>query len=423
MAPTLMRIAPSRDSRNRMATVRCQASQLLAGTYMTTVGIKGEPGSTLKSTALVVIAVCCAIALLYFAHAVFIPIVLSLLFALVLSSAVEALHRHCIPRALSAILMLTVLVTVLGATLYAVSGPATQWFDNLPQTLKIIEKKVQPARQLIARIEVISHRAGSLTDAAPPKPVIAPPAAPAAPIVAPSPGSTDVLLEAREGIISTMSIIILTLFLLSGGPPMLARMMAAFAKDMYATQTLKVIEAIRRALGRYYGSIALINIGLGVATGLTMMLLGLPNPFLWGTMAAVLNFVPYIGSATTLVVLGFVAAVSFDDIAHVLAVMGSYLAIATLEGQVVQPLLVGHRLEINPVLVFLAVWCGGWMWGIAGIAIAVPALVALKVGAQHSQNGAALRDFLSPKNTVPLTLRSPNLRRGAKARPQIVELA
>ena len=204
---------------------------------------------------------------------------------------------------------------------------------------------------------------------------------------------------------------------------MLARMMAAFAKDTYATQTLKVIEAIRRALGRYYGSIALINIGLGVATGLTMMLLGLPNPFLWATMAAVLNFVPYIGSATMLVILGFVAAVSFDDIAHVLAVMGSYLAIATLEGQVVQPLLVGHRLEINPVLVFLAVWCSGWMWGVAGIAIAVPALVALKVAAQHSQNGAALRDFLSPKNTVPLNPRSPNLRRGAKARPQIVELA
>src|ERR1700722_14836814 len=115
---------------------------------MMTVVIKGDPGSTLKSTALVVIAVCCVIALLYFAHAVFIPIVLSLLFALVLSSAVEALNRHRIPRALSAILMLTGLVTVLGATLYAVSGPATQWFDNLPQTLKIIEKKVQPARQL-----------------------------------------------------------------------------------------------------------------------------------------------------------------------------------------------------------------------------------------------------------------------------------
>jgi predicted PurR-regulated permease PerM len=389
---------------------------------MKTVGTKPDQGSKLKSTALIVIAACCAIALLYFAHAVFIPIVLSLLFALVLSSAVEALHRHRIPRAFSAILMLTALVIVLGATLYAVSGPATQWFDNLPQTLKIIEKKVQPARQLIARIEVMSHRAGSLTDATPAKPVAAAPPVPAAPVVAPSSESTDVLLEAREGIVSTVSVIILTLFLLSGGPPMLARMMAALAKDMYATQTLKVIEAIRRALGRYYGSIALINIGLGFATGLTMMLLGLPNPFLWGTMAAVLNFVPYIGSATTLIVLGFVAVVSFDDIGHVLAVMGSYLAIATLEGQVVQPLLVGHRLEINPVLVFLAVWCGGWMWGIAGIAIAVPALVALKVAAQHSQNGSALRDFLSPKNAIPMNLRPLSIQRGAKSRPHIVNL-
>jgi len=159
---------------------------------------------------------------------------------------------------------------------------------------------------------------------------------------------------------------------------------------------LKVIEAIRSELGRYYGTIALINLAFGVATGVTMMLLGVPNAFLWGTVAAVLNFIPYVGSAITLVILLVVALVSFDSVARIAAVVASFLALATVEGQVVQPLLVGKRLEINPLLVFLAVWFGGWMWGIAGITIAVPSLLALKVAAEHSRRGQPLVAFLSP---------------------------
>jgi predicted PurR-regulated permease PerM len=159
---------------------------------------------------------------------------------------------------------------------------------------------------------------------------------------------------------------------------------------------LRVIEAIRSELGRYYGTITLINLGLGAATAATMLFLGVPNPFLWGAIAAVLNFIPYVGSATTLLLLAVVALVSFDDLTRVCAVVGSYLVLATIEGQVVQPLLVGRRLDLNPILVFLAVWFGGWFWGVAGIVIAVPSLVALKVAARHSQDAGAVVAFLSP---------------------------
>lgn len=101
----------------------------------------------------------------------------------------------------------------------------------------------------------------------------------------------------------------------------------------------------------------------------------------------------------TLLILTVVALVSFDGIGRIAAVIASYLALAVVEGQVVQPLFVGHRLEINPLLVFLAVWFGGWMWGIAGITIAVPGLVALKVAAEHSERGQPLVEFLSPGST------------------------
>jgi predicted PurR-regulated permease PerM len=347
----------------------------------------------LQARALLTLAVCAVTALLYVCHEVFVPVALALLFALVLSSAVEALHRRGLPRSLGAVLMLLVLLTLVGVTLSTVAGPAQDWFAGLPQTLQTIERKLRPMQRALGRIELLTSRADALASATPG-------ATRSAPAPATNAGGTisaaDVLVETRSGIVSTITVIILTLFLLAGGPPMLARMMAALATDVYATHALKVIEAIRSELGRYYGTVALINLALGIATGVTMLLLGVPNPFLWGTVAAVLNFIPYVGSATTLLILTVVALVSFDSVGRIVAVPASYLALATIEGQVVQPLFVGQRLEINPLMVFLAVWFGGWMWGIAGITIAVPSLVALKVAAEHSTRGKPLVEFLSP---------------------------
>jgi predicted PurR-regulated permease PerM len=198
-------------------------------------------------------------------------------------------------------------------------------------------------------------------------------------------------------VLSCVTVIILTLFLLAGGPPMLARMTSAFADDLNSAHIITVIEKVRREVGRFYVTTALINVGLGLATGLATMACGMPNPFLWGTMAGVLNFIPYLGSATTLIVLTVVAIVSFDGLGQVLAVSGSYLALATIEGQFVQPLLVGRRLRLNPMLVFLALWFGGLFWGVAGIILATPALVAIKVVAENASAGQPLVNFLSPR--------------------------
>jgi len=306
------------------------------------------------SRALVVIATVAVGALLYFAREVFIPVTLALLFALVLSSTVEGLHRLRIPRPVSAFLMLLILVVGIGAATDFLIEPAQQWLANAPRTMQIIERKIRPAERWMHRLEGLTHRASELGGSHVP-------AAPSG--QAPSPttlSGSAVLTATGSTLVDIMTIVILALFLLSGGPPMLARMAASLGSDLQAVHALRVIDAIRRELGRYYGTIALINLGLGAATAVAMILLGVPNPFLWGAVAAVLNFIPYVGSATTLLLLAIVALVSFDDLPRVFAVVGSYLGLATIEGQVVQPLLVGRRLDLNPILVFLAVWFGGW---------------------------------------------------------------
>jgi predicted PurR-regulated permease PerM len=329
-------------------------------------------------------------ALLYFAHAVFVPLALAILFALLLSSPVEALHRKKLPRSASAALILLIFLGLVGGAINLLWEPAQQWLAAAPHTASVIQRKLGPASQLVQRLDAVSNRAGHLADG-----VGSGPASTTKVVPAPA-GSEGMLVQTREAIVTTMTIVIMTLFLLAGGPPVLARMTAAFATRAHATHVLEVIEAVRSEVGRYYATIALINLGLGLATCAAMTLLGMPNPILWGALAAVLNFIPYVGSATTLFVLAIVAFVSFDGVGRVLAVTGTYLALTTIEGQVVQPLFLGQRLDINPIIVFLALWVCGWFWGIAGIVLAIPSLVALKVVAEHSQQGAPLVEFLSP---------------------------
>jgi predicted PurR-regulated permease PerM len=197
-------------------------------------------------------------------------------------------------------------------------------------------------------------------------------------------------------IAGVLTFIMVTLFLLAGGPPMLARMTAAFVDNLNASHVLHMIETVRAEVGRFYVTTTLINMGFGLATSLAMKAWGMPTPYLWGTLAAALSYIPYAGSATTLIVLTLVAVVSFDTLGHVLGVSGTYVLLAVIGGQVVQPLLVGRRLELNPLLVFLGLWFGGLFWGIAGIVLATPALVALKVIAEHAIGGKAMTQFLGP---------------------------
>jgi predicted PurR-regulated permease PerM len=202
-------------------------------------------------------------------------------------------------------------------------------------------------------------------------------------------------------IAGVLTFVIVTLFLLTGGPPMMARMTAAFVDNLKASYVLNIIEKVRAEVGHFYLVTTLINVGLGLATGFAMWAWGMPTPFLWGALAAVLNYIPYAGPGSTLLMLTVVAAVSFSTLSHVLGVAGTYVVIAMIEGQVAQPLLVGRRLEINPLLIFLGLWFGGLFWGIPGIIMATPTLVALKVIAENTKSGKPMMEFLGPNDQTP----------------------
>jgi len=355
-----------------------------------------------------VLAAVAILGLLYVGHAAFIPVALAGLLALVLTGPVEALHRIGVPRSLSALVVVLLLAALAGAAINLLWTPAQNWWAAAPQTLRAIERKARPISQFMSRVEVLTNRADQLADpgnappaAHAPEQIVVVPGNDAAAQGARSPIAIVIFDQTRTMVMSSLTVLMVMLFLLSGGPPMLARMSAALASDLQSTHTLRVITAVRSELSRYYGGLALINIGLGAATAGVMALLDMPNPLLWGAVAGVLNFIPYVGSAIMLLLLLIVAFVTFSGLGHVALVGASYLALATLEGQILQPLIIGRRLDLNPMIVFLALWFAGWFWGVAGIVMAVPALVSLKVVAAHSLRGRPMTEFLGP-NGLPL---------------------
>jgi predicted PurR-regulated permease PerM len=330
--------------------------------------------------------------LLYVARAAFIPVFLALLFALTLSIPVEWLHRLRVPRGLGAAVILALTLALITTAANFLWAPVTDWVAAAPQTARIVKERVRPLTILLNRVDVLKQSAASIGETGRS-------AGRTQVVAAPARSTSVLLLDTMRGVlVSSVAFIAVTLFLLAGGQPMLTRMTAAFADDQQTKHTLGVIGKVRTEVGRFYATTALINLGLGCATTIVMAAWGMPTPYLWGVMATVLNFIPYAGSTMVLLVVTLVALVSFDSLGTIFGVAGSYLTLATIEGQIVAPLLVGRRLALNPLLVFLALWFGGLYWGVAGIILATPALVVLKMIAENTSGGRPMLEFLGPND-------------------------
>jgi predicted PurR-regulated permease PerM len=127
-----------------------------------------------------------------------------------------------------------------------------------------------------------------------------------------------------------------------------------------------------------------------------MHLLGVPNAVLWGALAAITNYVPYLGAMAMLAILSVVAVLHFDDPGRVLLVPAAFLALNLLESALVSPILVSRQLTLNPVVVFLGVLLWGWLWGFMGALLAVPILAASKIVCEHVERLAPVAEFLGP---------------------------
>ena len=133
---------------------------------------------------------------------------------------------------------------------------------------------------------------------------------------------------------------------------------------------------------------------LGVVVGLLVGWIGLPTPALIGTLVGLFNFIPYLGPLLSLSMITIVSALTFDTLPQILTAPLVFSAIALVEGQAIQPVVLGRHLSTTPVVMFLWVVFWGWLWGVGGVVVAVPLLVVVKICAEHIPSWAAVAEFL-----------------------------
>jgi predicted PurR-regulated permease PerM len=190
---------------------------------------------------------------------------------------------------------------------------------------------------------------------------------------------TQLLIKTQAVAVGIFTTLVLLFFILGWGDRLYRNVVNALPHFREQRQAVLIAHEVESAITAYLATITIINMLLGIVVGGAMYLLGMPNPVLWGVMAGVNNYVPYLGPAITAAVLGFVALLSYPTVAEALLVPGVFLVITSLEGYVITPMAVGHRLTLNPMLIMLSLLFWFWMWGVVGALLTVPALVCLKV--------------------------------------------
>lgn len=325
-----------------------------------------------STQALIVIAIIAGAAALHAATRVVAPMLLSVLCALLLAPAVKWLTRIGIPRLCASTMALGVLIVVFGCLLNATWQPARTWLATAPTSMAVIEKKIRPLQSLLQEIDHVGREAQRFAGA--------PAQSQSAPVSVGLPmAAVTIVPSTVMTLVTSLALVFLLLVL---GPLWLERIKESVNASQYR-QVVLLIETVRTDLSRYLATIAIIGVVLGTATALLVHAFGVPNALLWGTTAGLFSLIPYVGSLATLVVLTVVGLVSFDSLPPVLGLSGSFLLMQILEGQFIQPFLVGRRLALNPVVVVLAIWFFGALWGVAGVILSVPLLVAMKATAVH----------------------------------------
>ena len=337
--------------------------------------------------ALVGLFVIALFAALYVARAFVVPIVLAMHLALVLSPAVRVLRRQGLPVPAGAALVLLGLLTVGGAGLYLLAGPTGTWMAKLPESFRTIEYRIRDVRK---PVEVVRQAADEVER------IAADPASTRPPVVSVKTGSVmEVLLSATHALLAGIGLTVLALyFFLAGGNLLLRKLVRVLPTLTDKKRAAEIVRATERQISAYLLTITLINALLGAVLGGAVWLLGLPNPALWGAMAFVLNFIPYLGPLTGVIILGVVALATLPALGRALLVPAVYFLLHSVETNLITPLVLVRRLTLNPLVMFLWLSLWFWLWGILGALLAVPMLKTLKIFCDNIPQLARVGQFL-----------------------------
>jgi predicted PurR-regulated permease PerM len=189
----------------------------------------------------------------------------------------------------------------------------------------------------------------------------------------------DVVASAPKVIASILTVALLVFFFLVYGDEILRRAVEISPTFSYKRHTVSIVRSIQEEVSSYLLLTAAINVTLGLVTAGMLYMYGVPDPLLWGTVATVANFIPYVGAITTTTILAIVGALHFQELGPALLPAATFAGITAVEGNLITPMLQGRRSRLSPVAILLWLLVWGWLWGIPGALLAVPMLTCVKL--------------------------------------------
>jgi predicted PurR-regulated permease PerM len=320
--------------------------------------------------ALVGLLIICIIAGLYLAKAFFLPITMAFIVGTMLSPAANFLVRYRIPRAIAAVL---IVATVGAATAFMVgliASPAVEWSGKLPELGSLLREKLHVFDRPLALwqdLQSMLGGPGTLTTFHLPK----------IDWVQPT-------LEFLSPTFAEFLLFIATLILfIASWRDMRRALIMNFGEREWRLRTLRILNEIEEHLGSYLLMVGTINIGVGIATGVICAFTGMPNPASLGALAAILNFIPIIGPVAMFAVLVVVGLVALPTISAGLLAPAMFTAMTFLEGHFLTPMIVGRRLAVNALAVFMALAFWTWLWGPMGAFLSSPLLIVALIVKEH----------------------------------------
>lgn len=298
-------------------------------------------------------------AFLYFGRPILLPVLAAAVLALTLAPLIKAAKRAGIPTWVTAIVILLFGFGALSLAAMALAKPVSEWIGRAPEIGASIRDKLTVLDQPIAALHqletsLFGDKAG-LNVSMPASTVVLPVVA----FVTPAAGELVLFFTTL-------------FFFLVGEIELRNQFVALFGDRDSKLRFLKIMRDIERNLAAYLAIVTVVNIGVAIIVSLAAWFIGFPNPLIFGFLAGLFNYVPYIGPAIMVVILFGVGLVTFPSLTHALVAPLGLIALATLEGHLITPTLVGRRLTLNPLVVFLALAFWTWMWGPMGALLATP---------------------------------------------------
>lgn len=343
-------------------------------------------GADARHVALVGLFLLAVFYTLHLAQAFFLPIVLAILLDFLLSPVVRALRKLGVPEPLGAGIVMLALVGVLVLGIYNLAGPAARYIALAPQSVETMREKMRDMRGSVEQVTEAAEKMEQVTDGGDED---------TQEVEIRGPSLTQQLFGGTTAFLSAAIVVIfLAYFLLAVGDLFLQKLVAVLPQFKDKRVAVSIFRETEAQISVYLFTTTLINIGVGVVTGLVLHLLGMPNAVLWGVVATVLNFVPYVGAVANTVLLGLAAFVTFEDTGRALMVPGAFLLLNLIESNLVTPMIYGNRMRLNTVALFIGLVFWWYIWGVPGAILAVPMMAAFKITCDHIESLSPVGEFL-----------------------------